>query len=378
MWLAGQYTSDVQNALAYSSATGMLSGATSVAMLIITLVWVGVLFWWSRTGNPRFRLQHRDLHSFAFFGLAAAVFEVTDASLFALLVLYLAWLAFSLILNEAKPLELKFRNKQSESNAQDPPQSPTSGKADAKASNPASEKPSNESSETPSQSDQKTQDTADTVPADKASSKDKWTVETLTDKLKHFLKPVPIGAILAAAIFLSRDPLLRTQLASFARPVSPQNAWLVLLDPLARLATTLVPCLAIVLLTVLLDTSIEHWLQRKGSLDTYLKATSLALVLFSIFALGIGGLNLFAGTLGLKLSDRIVYYVTVPLLTSFWLDWKPSGDEGWKGFWNNLSKGLVNVKTWLALLSILASRLISPVTSTQVNEIIQTLQTLQF
>ncbi len=373
--LASQYTSDVQNAVTFSSATGMLSGATSVAMLIITLAWAGMMCWWSRTKKPRFQLQHRDLHAFTFFGLAAAVFEVTDACLFALWVLFLAWFALSLILDKAKPLQGKTRPPAPASS-----QSPPFGEGDAQASNSTSEKSSNESPETPPQSGPAAQETADAVPADKASNQgEPETVEALTDKLGRFLKPAPIGAILAAAIVLSRDPLLRMQLVSFAQSASPQNAWIVLLDPLARLATTLVPCLAIVLLTVILDTSLEHWLQRAEPLDTYLKAIPLTFVLFSIFALGIGGLSLFTGTLGVKLSDRIVYYVTIPLLTSMWVDWKTvEGENIFAQLNNAFEKNLGDVKKWitiiLTLLSILAPRLISAATPEQFEEVIKTLQ----
>jgi len=207
--------------------------------------------------------------------------------------------------------------------------------------------------------------------------------ESIRDKLTRFRNPLPLGAILAAAIFLSQDPLLRAQLASFAQSALLQNTWAIWLDPIARLATTLVPCVAIVILMVLLDASLERLQKRRVGLDTFLKVIPLAAVLFGIFMLGIGGLFLFTGALELELSDRIVYYVTVPLLTGIWLDWQlPDKELNWTVLWDNLKKNLGQVKNWiasaLALLSVLAPRLVSQVTTDEINAIITALQDLRF
>jgi hypothetical protein len=78
-----------------------------------------------------------------------------------------------------------------------------------------------------------------------------------------------------------------------------------------------------------------------------------------------------------------VYYVTVPLLTGIWLDWKSEKGEGtWEDFKKTLENNLVAARKWistiLVLLSILAPRFISPITAEQVDNIINTLQTLRF
>ena len=62
--------------------------------------------------------------------------------------------------------------------------------------------------------------------------------ESIRDKLTRFLNPVPVGAVLATAIFLSQDPLLRAQLASFAQSALLQNTWTVWLDPIVSQVTT--------------------------------------------------------------------------------------------------------------------------------------------
>jgi len=384
MWLAGQYTSDVQNALAYSSATGMLSGATSVAMLIITLVWVGVLFWWSRTGNPRFRLQHRDLHAFAFFGLAAAVFEVTDASLFALLVLYLAWLVFSLFLDKARYSEppKPSENNETKSSMQTPPNPSTpDGEKQTETEAGAQAPTQNSSPGNSKQAEAKSSEgksNAQTSPDN--GGEPSTLLERIDKKLCRVRSPIFVLAILIVATVLAGDPLLRTQLASFTRSAPLEHAWFMwVLDPLARLATTLVPCLAMVLLVVLLDATIERLRgETSGTQDTFLKVL-VSVPLFLIFLLGIGGLDLFTGAFGLKLSDRIVYYVTVPLLTSIWLDLKV---EKLEDLFTNLKTYLKEAKGQIKLITTLLSILVPWLASGPATELADTvtkmLDKLQF
>jgi hypothetical protein len=348
-WLSSAYAGSIQNALNYSSASGMLSGATSMAVLAVTVTFAMVLFLLGRRREPA-TLRHEDLHAFGLAALAVATFEVTDASLFAVGLLFVAWLVLSLLVDRYEPLQ--------------------AGRAAEAAGGPANQDDVEQEKDTPAEREGKQR------PAGEPGA------SPLGAKLERLLDPLAIGAVLVTAVYLSRDPLLRARLALFAPSATLRRGWIVLLDPLARLATTLAPCLAIVLLTALLDVVLERWRERTGSrtlasLDTYLKAVPLAVVLLSIFMLGIGGLVIFTGALELGLSDRTVYYLAIPLLTSVWLDWDTE-DRTWKGLAENLRKN----KTWLsiilALLSILAPQIISAVAPGQVDEVTKALESLRF
>jgi hypothetical protein len=415
IWLNAQYVDSIRNALAFSSATGMLSGATSIAMLIVTVAFVGAFFWRglrersdektppqpddkktsSHSDDEKTppQLEYDDLHAFAFAALASATFEVTDASLWAMGLLFLAWCALSIFIDFARPLD-PVRTKEA-----NPPDGSEGSKEPSEKSfeHPSGEKQSIlrtiieelcALSKHPKPSEKDNQQTSDTnEPGDRpqgnktAQPKEP---DSLKEKLERLIDPLPIGAILVIAIYLSQDPLLRSQLASFAGSVPLKRGWIVLFDPLALLATTLTPCLAIVLLTALLDTSLEHWRYRKTGIkshpiDTYLKAIPLFLVLFFVFVLGIGGLVLFTGAFELRLGDRIVYYLTVPLLTSIWLDWESQdGDKKMQNLFDKLAKNKNWLSLSLALLSILLPRLIAPVSSDQVDQVIQSLESLRF
>jgi hypothetical protein len=143
-----------------------------------------------------------------------------------------------------------------------------------------------------------------------------------------------------------------------------------------------------------LDTSIERCLKRDNVLDIFLKVIPLAGFMYATFMLGIGGLFLFTGALELKLSSRIVYYVTVPILTGIWLDWElPENWDDWKkkkefegddmkAILGLLKKVLSDGKKWfsivLGLLAILAPQLVSTAHAGSIDTIIQALESLRF
>lgn len=430
IWLNTQYADSIRNALAFGSATGLLSGATSMAMLFVTFAFVGAFFWLglreqsdestspqpddgstsSKTDEektPR-QLEHDDLHAFAFASVASATFEVTDASLLSIGLLFLAWCALSIFIDFARPLD---RVPTKVSGAQDGSED-SEEQSGSNSGPPPGEKQSRLRSiieriveklrvlfshpKPPAEDNQQTSDTdkpGDQPQGDKTAQAEG--PPSLKEKLERLIDPLPIGAALVIAIYLSQDPLLHSQLASFAGNVLLKRGWTVfadplallvttLADPLALLATTLTPCLAIVLLVVVLDTGLEHWRYRETgikpkAIDMYFKAVPLFLVLFSVFVLGIGGLALFTGAFELRLADRIVYYLTVPLLTSIWLDWE--SQDGDKTLENLFAK-LAENKRWLslsiALLSILLPRLFAPVSPDQVDQVIQSLESLRF
>ncbi len=400
------YPWELLNGIRFSTVTGMLSGATSVALLplVLVLFWRG---WWADKelgGKPR--LRHQDLHALAFAALGAATFEVLDASLMALAALFVLWLLLSLLLDRARPLRFK-----GEGRVQAPVPPRAADEQDSKTQIPSQDKGSLSAWVRV----RTLVATVDVVAAvlglwekvmgqhlhlerprgasgeqkEEATSQESPGPESLSQKMNRVVHPLFAGGILVVAIILSRDPFLQAQLVPFGRSPLPWLDWLQrLLDPMARVATTLVPCLAMVLLTVLSDSAMEHWLAARAAkvsetVGIYLKGIGLALLLFLVFVLGIGGLTLFVGAFGLKLTDRFVYYVTVPLLTSIWLDLWPA-EGGWDlTKWRDAFKG--NVETanrWLrvilALLSILAPWLISSAATEQVDEVIKILQTLQF